>query len=182
MHDEDPLMINKVAAAILTAGLIAMTAGFISTFVYHPTVPEQNAFVIEVPDSVGGVAAPVETGPEPIVPLLASADIAKGESLTKKCASCHKFEKGGANGVGPGLYGVVGSPKASHDGFSKYSDGLKAMGGEWTFEDLNHFLYKPKDFVSGTAMAFNGLKKTQDRADLIAYLRTLSDNPVPLPE
>lgn len=181
MHDEDPLMINKVAAAVLTAGLIAMTAGFISSFVYHPSTPVENAFVIEVQEGAGGAAPVEETGPEPIIPLLASADIAKGEKLTKKCASCHKFEKGGANGVGPGLYGVVGSAKASHDGFTKYSDGLKAKGGEWTYEDLNHFLYKPKDFIAGTAMAFNGLKKTQDRADLIAYLRTLSDNPVPLP-
>ena len=181
MHDEDPLMINKVAAAVLTAGLIAMTAGFISSFVYHPSTPAENAFVIEVQEGAGGAAPAEETGPEPIVPLWPPADIGKGEKLTKKCASCHKFEKGGANGVGPGLYGVVGSAKGTHAGYTKYSDGLKEMGGEWTYEDLNHFLYKPKDFISGTAMSFNGLKKTQDRADLIAYLRTLSDNPVPLP-
>lgn len=182
MHDEDPLLINKVAAAVLTAGLLAMTAGFISTFVYHPTTPEENAFVIEVQETAGaGAGVAEETGPEPIIPLLANADVANGEKLTKKCASCHKFEKGGANGTGPGLYGVVGSPKGSHDGFTKYSDGLKAKGGEWTFEDLNHFLYKPKAFIDGTIMSFKGLPKTQDRADLIAYLRTLSDNPVPLP-
>lgn len=181
MHDEDPLMINKVAAAILTAGLLAMTAGFISTFVYNPTTPEENAFVIEVPETAGAAGVVEDTGPEPILPLLANADIASGEKLTKKCASCHKFEKDGANGTGPALYGIVGRAKAGVDGFTKYSDGLKALGGEWTFEDLNHFLYKPKDYVAGTVMAFKGLPKTQDRADLIAYLRTLSDNPVPLP-
>ncbi|WP_425406759.1 c-type cytochrome [Hwanghaeella sp.] len=181
MHDEDPLMINKVAAAVLTAGLIAMTAGFISTFVYHPTTPEENAFVIEVQDD-GPAPGPAEdTGPEPIEALLASADLGKGEKLLKKCTACHKFEQGGANGVGPALYGVVGRPKAGADGFSKYSDAMKAAGGEWTFEDLNHFLYKPKDFIAGTGMAFRGLSKTEDRANLIAYLRTLSDNPVPLP-
>jgi len=181
MHDEDPLMINKVAAAILTAGLIAMTAGFISSFVYHPSTPEENAFVIEAQETAGGAAPAADTGPEPIEALLASADIAKGEKLTKKCASCHKFEKGGADGVGPALYDTVGRAKAGHESYTKYSDAMKAMGGEWTYENLNKFLYKPKAYVQGTAMSFNGLSKTQDRADLIAYLRTLSDNPVPLP-
>ncbi len=180
MHDTDPLMINKVAAAVLTAGLLAMTAGFIASFVYHPSTPAEDAFVIAVEDTGPG-PAPVAAGPEPIEALLASADLAKGKKLTKKCASCHKFEKGGANGTGPALWNVVGRSKAGADGFTKYSSGMKEQGGEWTYADLNLFLYKPKDYIKGTVMAFKGLKKTQDRANLIAYLRTMADNPAPLP-
>lgn len=180
MHDEDPLMINKVAAAIVTAGLIAMTAGFISTFVYHPTAPEENAFVIEVQESAGGAAVAEETGPEPIEALLASADIEKGKKVSKKCTACHKLEEGGANGVGPALWDIVGRSVGSADGYA-YSGGMSALGGEWSYEVLNEFLYKPKAYIGDTKMNFKGLSKTADRANLIAYLRSLSGNPVPLP-
>ena len=102
--------------------------------------------------------------------------------LAQKCAACHGFEKGGPNKVGPNLYGVVGQPKASHDGYS-YSAALASFSDpkEWTYESLNKFLLKPTDYIPGTKMNFAGLRKVSDRADLIAYMRSQSDNPPPLP-
>jgi cytochrome c len=101
--------------------------------------------------------------------------------FTKLCVTCHTIDKGGANKVGPNQWNLVGRKKASEEGFS-YSTGLKAMGGEWTYEDINHMIFKPLSFVKGTKMAFVGVPKEQDRADLIAYLRTMNDNPPPLPK
>ena len=123
-------------------------------------------------------AAPVAAVPLPT--LLAKADPAKGQALTKVCATCHSFEKGAAAKVGPDLYGVVGRAKGSDAGFS-YSDAMKAKGGDWTFDDLDSFITSPKTFVSGTKMGFGGEPDAGKRADIIAYLRTLSDAPVPLP-
>src|SRR5690606_23241767 len=124
----------------------------------------------------GGAAAPAEEA-VPIADLLAKADAAKGEAVFKKCTACHSGEKGGPNKVGPDLWDIVDRPVAAHEGFS-YSAGMKdfAKGGEekWTFDNLNHFLTSPKGFVKGTAMGFAGLKKDAERADLIAYLHTLS--------
>lgn len=120
----------------------------------------------------------------PIATLLASADAGAGEAVFKKCASCHTSEKGGPNKVGPGLWDIVNRPIASHEGFSysagmtTFSEGHKVL---WDYDHLNFFLEAPKKHVPGTAMGFVGLKKNDERANLIAYLRTLSDNPVALP-
>jgi cytochrome c len=116
----------------------------------------------------------------PLPELLAKADPAKGEASAKKCQACHDFSKGGPNKVGPNLWGVVGRPVASHEGFN-YSAALKAKGGNWTYEDINHFITNPKNYVPGTLMAFAGDPNPEDRANILAYLRTLSDSPVPFP-
>lgn len=177
---------NKIAAAVLTAGVIAMLSGFVADLLYHPQVElEQDAYVIAAGDGAAAdSAAPADEGPalEPITPLLAAADPAAGEKVAKKCTSCHSFDSGGPNKVGPNLYDIVNRPIASHEGFS-YSDALAGMSDKtWTYEDLNAFLAKPKDFAPGTKMSFAGLNKVDDRANLVAWLRTLSDSPVPLPE
>ena len=141
----------------------------------------------EIRDAGGEAIAstgPASSGPvvEPVAALLASADLAKGEKVGKKCVACHTFNEGGANKVGPGLYGIVDRPMASVDGFG-YSSALTAYadGKSWTYAELNGFLFKPKAHVKGTSMGFAGIKKTADRAAMIAYLRTLAGTPAPLP-
>lgn len=170
---------NKIFAAILVAGITASFSGFVATKLVHPGKLKENAYKIEgVADTGGGPV--VEAKPEPVLAMLAGADAAKGEQIAKVCATCHNFTKSGPNMIGPDLYGVVNRPKGAHEGFA-YSDGMKKKGGNWTMSDLNHFLWKPKWFVEGTKMSFIGLKKPEDRAAVIAYLRTLSDSPAPLP-
>lgn len=115
-----------------------------------------------------------------VVAALATAKPDNGAAVFKKCSSCHSADKGGANKVGPALWGVVGRPKASAAGFG-YSDAMKAKGGNWTLEDLTTFIHNPGGFVKGTKMVFSGISDAGDLADLVAYLRTQSDSPVPLP-
>lgn len=172
---------NKIFAAILVAGIVAMLGGFVAKQMVHAPKLEKEAFTIEaMEDSAGGAAAgPV--GPEPILALIAAADVAKGEKIAKACAACHTFTKGGPNGVGPNLYGVVGGPKDHIAGFA-YSGALLEVGGTtWTYAEMNKFLYKPKAYAKATKMSYAGLKKPEDRAALIAWLRAQADAPKALP-
>lgn len=178
----DNLEFNKIAAAILIALLVVKGADLISNALIHPKMLEKNAFHIEgvetAPTEAGQAA---KAGPAPIEPLLAKADAKAGATVFKKCTSCHTAEKGGPNKIGPDLYGVIGADKGKHPGFT-YSAAMEKKGGKWTFDDLNHFLYEPRQFIPGTKMSFVGLKNDQERADVIAYLRQQNDNPPPLPE
>ncbi|WP_428977439.1 c-type cytochrome [Pseudohoeflea suaedae] len=162
-----------------------MTISLASEGIFHASAPETAGFAIEVDESAGaGGAAPAEEALPPIAPLMASADPAAGENVFKKCASCHSVDPSGTNKVGPGLYGVVGRPVASHEGFN-YSAGMKehvSVDPDWSYEALNAFLHAPKKYVPGTAMGFAGLKKEEDRANVIAYLREQAASPVPLPD
>ena len=180
---EDALFFNKVAGAILSAGLLAMVVGLISSGLFHAEAPEEDAYVIaeEGAEATAGAEASSEPeGPADIVPMMAEADAAKGEKVAKACISCHSFEEGGPTKVGPNLYDIVGRDVGSDSAFS-YSDALSGIEGEWTYEKLNEFLYNPGAYASGTKMAYAGVRKDEKRADLIAYLRSLSANPAPLP-
>lgn len=181
----DSFELNKLLGGLLATGFIVFSISLVGDAIFASPAPEKPGFAIEAVEEAsagGGEAAPAE---KPIAELLASADATRGEAQFKKCTACHSGEKGGPNKVGPDLWDVVNRPIAVHEGFA-YSAGMKefAQGGSvhWDYDHLNHFLTSPKGLVKGTAMGFAGLKKPEDRADLIAYLRTLSDNPAPLPE
>lgn len=201
---KNPAFKTYVALGILLAIWVVLLAHYGSEFLYHsdeidkpayPLVAVEEAATEEQPaeESTGTAAtepeAPVEAAAttEPEVPagggiaaLLAAADADAGARLSKKCAACHSFDKGGKNKVGPNLWDIVGKAIASGEGY-KYSGVLAGLGGEWTYDNLDAFLTKPKDFAAGTKMSFAGLKNAEDRADLIAFLRGRSDDPKPLP-
>jgi cytochrome c len=178
----DSLEVNKAIAAVLVAGIAFMLAGLIGEALVSPKPLKQSAIKIEGAEAPAATAAaPAEAPLPPIGPLLASADPAAGEALTKKlCVACHTFNEGGKAGVGPNLYGVVGGPHAHMEGFS-YSAVLKSKQGPWTFDELNQWLHKPSSYAPGTKMSFAGITNDKQRADVIDYLRTLSKSPEPLP-
>jgi cytochrome c len=173
---------NKIVAAILTAGIIASGSGVLSRMLYAPHQLEEPALRVAIPEaeSGGGTEQAAAEPSKPLPELLASADAAAGEGVAKKCQACHSFEQGGPNKVGPDLWGVVGRPVASHEGFS-YSAALTEKGGEWTYEELDAFIADPKTYAPGTKMSFAGLKKDTDRANILAYLQKQADSPVPFP-
>ncbi len=174
------LEVNKMVAAILTAGIIASGSGVISRMIFHPKAPEENAYPIAVTETATGGKPAEQEQAQPIAVLLASANAEHGQTVAKACAACHNLGEGQPNKIGPHLYGVLGRDIASVPDFS-YSSALQAKEGVWDYDKLNAFLSGPRDWAPGTKMTFAGLKKPQDRADVILYLRSLSANPEPLP-
>lgn len=178
---------NKIIGGLLGTVFVVFTLGIVSDAIFASPVPEKPGYAIEVAEAEhgGGETAGGETAETPIAELLAGADATAGAAVFKKCAACHTVEKGGANKVGPNLWDIVNRPVAGHEGFA-YSAAMKefAQGGSvvWDYDHLSHFLLAPKALVKNTAMGFAGLKKPDERANVIAYLRTLSDSPAPLPE
>jgi cytochrome c len=178
----DSFELNKIAGAVLGALLLAKGTGFLAELIYHPRPAGERGYALPAAQEEAAGGAPAEAAKEEPLPVrLASADATKGQAAAKKCQACHNFDKGGPNKVGPNLYGVVGRPKGSHEGFN-YSAAMKAKGGNWTYEDLDHFIHSPKGFVQGTIMAFAGIPAGNERADVLAYLKTLSDSPVEFPK
>ncbi|HWE71516.1 MAG TPA: cytochrome c family protein [Stellaceae bacterium] len=175
---------NKIAGAILAAMILAMVSGIVSNILVHPTPLAKQAYEVAggAPESGGAAEAAAPTGPEPIAPLMANANADAGKAKTQLCAACHTFDKGGPNRIGPNLYGVIGSPIAEDRGGFAFSSALttKGKGQTWTLDNLNAWLWKPQQFASGTKMTFIGLPKPEDRANVIAYLNSLSDKPVPV--
>jgi cytochrome c len=175
--------LNKIAGAVLFCLLIIMGVNQVGNMLIHPKKLAEQAFKIEVAEEApaGGAAAgaPQEADP-PVATVLAAANVDAGKKAFAKCAACHSVEKGGAAKVGPNLFDVVQAPKGHMAGFA-YSDGLKKTEGAWTYDNLYTFLKNPKAYAPGTKMAFAGSKSAKERADLIAYLRSLSDSPKPLP-
>jgi cytochrome c len=178
----DSFELNKILGAILGTCLGVLTINIAAGAIFAPKVPAKPGYEIAVPEKPGGEAKPGDQEKqEPIEQLLAKADVARGENSAKKCAACHTFNKGGRTLVGPNLWGVVGRSKASEAGFN-YSAALKAKGGNWTIDDLNQFVANPRGYIAGTNMTFAGVSRAGERADLIVYLNSLSDNPAPLPK
>ncbi|HEU4967501.1 cytochrome c family protein [Sphingomonas sp.] len=170
---------NTIAGWVLGAGIVALGAGIVSSEYFHAERPEKMGYPIEGVVEAGAGAAPAEV---PIEQRLATADPAHGATVFQKCAACHTVTKGGANGVGPNLWGVVGEPIGQGVGGFPFSDALKSKGGAWNFVELDEWLTSPRKFAEGTKMTFAGLSKGQDRADVIAYLNQQSDSPKPLPK
>jgi cytochrome c len=173
--------INKILGALLGTCLFLLAVHIASGAIFTQPAPAKPGYEIvvkeEPPGQPKGGTPPAEV---PIENLLASASIDRGTQTAKQCLACHNFGKGQGAKVGPDLYGVVGRPRASEPGFN-YSAAMKAKGGTWTFDDLNSFLTKPSAFIPGTLMTFAGLSNEKQRADLIVYLNSNSDTPLPLP-
>ena len=180
----DSFEFNKIAGAVLGSVLVLLVIGNVGDALVSPKHLDKPAYVVEGVEAAATTAqaGPAEAAPQdpPVATLLASASAENGQKQFAKCASCHTIDKGGAAKVGPNLYGIVGNKHGHMEGFA-YSDAMKAKPGNWDYEALYTFLRAPKDYVPGTKMGFAGLKKPQDRADLLAYLRTQADSPVPLP-
>jgi Cytochrome c2 len=157
----DSFELNKILGAVLATCLVLLVTSFAAQAIFAPVKPEKPGFEIAVKEDTHGGAAK--------------------EAAAKKCAACHTFEKGGPNRVGPNLYNVLNEPKGEGRAGFNFSAAMKAKGGTWTYDDLNAFLTNPKAFIPGTAMGFAGITKDSERADVIAYLRSLSENPAPLP-
>lgn len=169
---------NKIFAALLIAAITASLAGFISGRLVHPHKLQEDAYYIEGVEMVaGGATGPAL--PEPVLALIAEADLARGERLMRACAACHTFDKGGADGIGPHLWNAMTRGIGTVN--FAYSAGMKDHDGQWTYAELNHFLWKPKSHIPDTKMNFIGLRKPEERAAVIAYLRTLNDTAPSLP-
>ena len=173
---------NKIAGAILAAMILAMVSGIVANILVRPTPLTKQAYEVAggPPEGAAPAAAAAPAGPEPIAPLMANASVDAGKAKTQVCAACHTFDKGGPNRIGPNLYGVVGSPIAEGRGGFAFSSALtdKGKGQTWTLDDLNAWLFKPQEFAKGTKMTFIGLPKAEDRANVIAYLNSMSDKPL----
>ena len=177
---------NKIAGGILAAMLALYVINGLGNLAVDPRAPETVAYPVREMEGVAAEATAAAEGAvaeeiPSLAALLAAADVERGVKVARKCVACHTFEQGGKNKVGPNLWNVVGRDMAMMEGFS-YSSAMKGAEGAWSFASLDEFLTRPKKFMPGNKMTFPGLKKAVDRANVIAYLRTLSDSPRPLPD
>ena len=178
----DHVNVNRVSLTALGAVLFVMLLTAFSNLVMSPRTPKVPGFALPTSaPATEAAAGPAEPEAPPLPTLLAKADAKKGEQDAKVCLTCHNFEKGAGPKIGPPLWGVVGRPVASTAGFA-YSDSLKGVGGNWSYEQINKMITNPKSVAADTKMTFPGEHDPQRRADILAYLQTLSDSPVPFPK
>ena len=169
---------TTIAGWVLFAGIVALGASIVTGEVFHEERPEKMGYPIEGVVVEGADGAVAE---KPIEFYLASADPAAGEQVFKKCAACHNADNGGANQLGPNLWGVLGEPIGKGAGGFAFSPALSGVGGTWNWDNLSQWLANPKKFAPGTKMTFAGLGKPEDRANLIAFLNAHSNSPLPMP-
>ena len=179
------LRLNSIFGAVLASVLGVMVVGVGADAIVHANYPEKAGFLPEVVETPGGGGPAAPAGPPDFGRLFADPAqleelIARGQRVSAQCTSCHTFEAGGPNRIGPNLSEAFGHAVAAHAGF-EYSEGMQAHGGNWDYLTLNEFLRSPSTVVRGTKMAFAGLRNDQDRVAMIAYLRSISPNSVPLP-
>ena len=159
---------NTIAGWVLFAGVVALGGSIATGEIFHSGRPEKMGYPIEGVEAEGEGGAEAE---QPIAFYLATADAAKGEAVFKKCAACHNVDPGGANALGPALFGTMGKQLGHHPGFA-YSDALKGVGGTWDWDKMSAWLANPKKFAPGTKMTFAGLSNPQDRADIMLFLNS----------
>lgn len=177
---------NKIAGAALAGALFIFGAKTFMDVAVHEPKSAFPGYVLPVTASAGGAAGAASNAfdAKPIIEALkkaAAPNVEAGKDVFKKCAACHTVTNGGANGTGPNLWGIIGRGVGQHAGFG-YSDAVKAKGGNWTWETFAAYIWDPRTNIPGNKMAFAGVKDNQDLADLMAYMRTLSDSPAPLPQ
>ena len=178
----DSLEANKVIAAVLVAGIAFFVTGTIADNLIVQERLEKPVIKIEGVPAAGTTSQPKPVELPPLAPLLAKADVKAGSDYAHKvCTACHTFNEGGRAGVGPNLYGIVGDPHAHMQGFN-YSDAIKEKKGPWTYAELNEWLHKPSSYAPGTRMGFAGISNSQTRADVIAYLKSISPKAPPFPK
>jgi len=170
---------NKIIVSIVFAVILVLGINKITDVIFYVEKPEKSAYqVATVTTAASNTSTETSSESENIMALFASTSAAEGANIFKKCAACHSIAKGGANKIGPALWGVLGRKAGSLTDY-KYSKSMAAYGKEWSFEEMNGFLIKPKDWIKGTKMAFAGLKNAKDRAALILYMNENTDNPLP---
>ena len=174
---------NKIIVSIVLAVILVLGINKIAQVIYYVEKPEKSAYqVASITTAAGNTNSETSSQDEStqdIMALFASVSSTDGEKIFKKCAACHSISKGGKNKIGPALWGVLGRPAGSVTDY-KYSKAMAAYGKNWSFEEMNGFLIKPKGWIKGTKMSFAGLRSAKDRASVILYLNSFSDNPLPL--